>query len=55
MQNKANLAVAEMNVNSFLAKDYEKKPAFWLWKNKAKQSQFLIILVSLNWLCIISF
>ena len=55
MQNKANFLEAEMNVCSILKKYYENESHRRLQKNKAKQSQFPIILVSLNWLCIICF
>ncbi len=40
MQNKANFRKAQMNVNSFITKDYRKKDDFAVQKNKAKQSQF---------------
>ncbi len=35
MQNKANLPDAQMNVNSFIKKDYRKNDAFAVQKNKA--------------------
>ncbi len=35
MQNKANLIDAQMNVNSFITKDYRKKDDFSVRKNKA--------------------
>jgi hypothetical protein len=40
MQNKANLLDTQMNVNSFITKEYRKYSAFAVQKNKAKQSQF---------------
>ncbi len=55
MQNKANFERAQMNANLCGKKDYEKGPRRVLRKNKPKQSQFPVILVFLNWLCIISF
>ncbi len=43
MQNKANLPDAQMDVNSFITKDYRKNDAFAVLKKqsqfKAKQSQ----------------
>ncbi len=35
MQNKANFRKAQMNVNSFITKDYRKNDAFAVQKNKA--------------------
>ncbi len=35
MQNKANFRKAQMNVNSFITKDYRKNSAFAVQKNKA--------------------
>ncbi len=35
MQNKANFRKAQMNVNSFITKDYRKIDAFAVKKNKA--------------------
>jgi len=52
---KPNFRKAKMNLNSYLTKDYENKSNWTFGENKPKQSQFPIILVSLNWLCIISF
>jgi len=40
MQNKANFRKAKMNASLYTTKDYEKKLAFGLRKNKAKQSQY---------------
>ncbi len=58
-KNKANsnpISVKpKMSANVFVTKDYENETALRPQKNKAKQTQFPIILVSLNWLCIISF
>jgi len=58
-KNKANSnPISErpkMNANVFVTKDYENDTTLRLQKNKPKQSQFPIILVSLDWLCIISF
>ena len=34
MQNKANFAKAQMNVNSFITKDYRKNDSFAVQKNK---------------------
>ncbi len=39
-QNKPNFRKAQMNVNSFITKDYRKKDDFAVQKNKPKQSQF---------------
>jgi hypothetical protein len=55
MQNKANSPRGKMNAKGFSQRDYENKTDFAVQQNKAKQSQFLIILVPLNWLGIISF
>lgn len=55
MQNKANFESAQMNASLCGKKDYEKGSIVGFRKNKPKQSQSPIILVSLNWLCIISF
>jgi len=55
MQNKANFRKAQINITFYFTEDYENKSGRGLRKNKPNQSQFLIILVSLNWLGIISF
>jgi hypothetical protein len=69
MQNKPNFRKTQMNVTYFISKNYEQRTMNNELKNKPKQSQFPrfpfcntsqngkppIILVSLNWLCIISF
>jgi len=39
MQNKANLLDAQMNVSSFITKDYENVHLLGRRKNKAKQTQ----------------
>ncbi len=44
-----------MNVNAFSKKDYDNVTAFRPKKTNPKQTQFPIILVSLNGFCIISF
>jgi hypothetical protein len=46
MQNKANLPDAQMNVNSFITKDYRNYDAFAAQKNKANQSQSKPISIS---------
>jgi len=38
MQNKANFLDAQMNVNSFITKDYRKKDDFAVQKNKANSN-----------------
>jgi hypothetical protein len=40
MQNKPNFLNAQMNVTSFVAKDYENKSNWRLGENKANQTQF---------------
>jgi len=39
MQNKPNLLTAQINVNSFITKDYENKHNWALSENKANQTQ----------------
>jgi len=46
---------SQMDIRLIITRDYEKKLHWTLGENKPKQSQSLITLVSLNWLCIISF
>jgi len=54
LQNKANFRKSQMDIKLDILSDYEKKLHRTLGENKPNQSQFPIILVSLNWLCIIS-
>jgi hypothetical protein len=49
MQNKPNFPAPQMNVSFALTKDYENEIAFWLQKNKPKQSQSKPVLSAVEW------
>ena len=42
MQNKANFRKTQMNVSSFITKDYENKSNWTLGENKPNQTQFMV-------------